>query len=202
MYLQYRDGKPTHQVQHTLAVNFRNKHELFESKKNQAACVARPATMDAKIILNSAPYLLYHQFNLDDNFRTYLEGALISENNLKTGLQKPPLQKNYEMAAGSQSRTVTFNNTFKQFSFLEILLVYNRSDQLLSIDNSYNAEVVATYIMSIKLQNVSNTYSEFNMVKFDLEDSEDQYTLHNAFTAWVTDGSSIAPRSTYAYNKM
>ena len=176
--------------------------KLFESKKNQAAGITRPTTMDANIILDSAPYLLYHQFNLDDNFRTYLQGALISENDLRTGLQKTLLQKSYEMVVGSQSRTVTFNNIFKQFSFLEMSLVYDRSDQRLNIYDSYNAEVAATHIKSIKLQNASNTYSEFNTVKFDLEDPEDQYTLHNAFTACVTDSSSIVSQSDYAYSKM
>ena len=39
------------------------------------------------------------------------------------------------------------------------------------------------------------------MVKFDLEVSEDRFTLHNAFTAWVTEDLSIAPQSDYAYNK-
>ena len=90
---------------------------------------------------------------------------MISENSLRTGLQRTPLQKSYEMAVGSQSRTIMLNNAFKQFSFIEISLVYD------------NAEVAATQIKSIKLQNASSTYSEFNTVKFDLEDLEHQYTL-------------------------
>ena len=148
-------------------------------------------------------YILYYQFDLDDNFRTYLEGAMISENSMRTGLQKPPLQKSYEMMMiGGQSRTVTFNNAFKQFSFIEISLVFDRSDQHLSIYDSYNAEVAVTQIKSIKLQNASNTYSEFNTVKFDLEDQEDQYMLYNAFTAWVTEESSIETQSDYAYNEI
>ena len=126
---------------------------------------------------------------------------MISENNLRTDLQRTPLQKSYEMAEGSQLRTITFNNTFKQFSFLEVWLVYNRSDQHLSIYDSYNTEIAATHIKSIKLQNLSNTYSEFNMIKFDLEDDEDQYMLHKAFTAWVTEGSSIAPLIDCAYSE-
>ena len=95
------------------------------------------------------------------------------ENLLRTGIRKTPLQtplQNYELVAGAQSKTITFNNTFKQFFFLEISLVFNRSDHHLSIYNSYNAEVAATHIKTIKLQNASNTYSEFNTVKFDLED--------------------------------
>ena len=177
-----------------------NMQRLFESKANQAAAAELPNSVDAKIVLDSAPYVLYHQFDLGGNFRTYLEGATISENNPRTGLQRTPLQKSYEIAEGSQSRTITVNNTFKQFSFLEVSLVCDRSDQHLSIYDSYNAEIAATHIKSIKLQNTPNKYSEFKTVKFDLEDEKDQYTLHNAFTAWVTKGSSIAPQSDYAYN--
>ena len=51
------------------------------------------------------------------------------------------------------------------------------------------------------MQNASDIYSEFNTVKFNLEDEEDQYTLHNAFVAWVTNSSSIVPESNFMYNK-
>ena len=51
------------------------------------------------------------------------------------------------------------------------------------------------------MQNASNTYSEFNTVKFNLEDEEDWYTLHNAFVAWMTNSSSIVPESDFMYNE-
>ena len=51
------------------------------------------------------------------------------------------------------------------------------------------------------MQNTSNTYSEFNTVKFDLEDEEDRYTLYNAFVVWVTNSSSIVPESDFMYHK-
>ena len=68
-----------------------NMQKLFESKTNQAAAAGLPNNVDAKIILDSAPYILYYQFDLDDNFRTYLEGVMISENSLRTGLLRTPL---------------------------------------------------------------------------------------------------------------
>ena len=179
-----------------------NMQRLFESKENQAAGAAIPNTMDAKIMVDSAPYILYHQLELDDTFRTYLESAMVSENNLRIGIQKTLLLKSYEISTGFQSKTVNFTNSFKKFSFLKISLVYDKSDQHLSIYDSYNAEIASTHLKSMKLQNASNTYSEFNMVKFHLEDAEDQYTLYNAFTASVTGGSSIAPQSDYVYNKI
>ena len=175
---------------------------LFEANTNLGAAAGLPDTVDAKIILKLTPYLLYTQFKLDTNFRNYLETALVSESKLRTGIQKTPYQKSYELIAGAQSRTINFNNALKQFSFLEISLVYDRSDKHLSIYDSYNAEVASTQIKSIKLQNASNTYSEFNTVKFDLEDEEDRYTLYNAFVAFVTDGSSIVAESEYMNNEV
>ena len=175
---------------------------LFETNTNLGAAAGLPDTIDAKIILKSTPYLLYTQFKLDTNFRNYLETALVSESKLRTGIQKTPYQKSYELIAGAQSRTINFNNALKQFSFLEISLVYDRSDKHLRIFDSYNAEVASTQIKSIKLQNASNTYSEFNTVKFDLEDEEDRYTLYNAFVAFVTEGSSIIAESEYMNNEV
>ena len=175
--------------------------KLFESKAQLATAATAIPTPDAKIILDSAPYLLYHQFNMEDTYRTYIEGALVSSRKLRGGLKLFPYQKSYEIVTGGQSKTFTFTNAFKQFEFLEISLVYDSSDQHLTIYDSYNAEVAATNIKSMKLQNASNTYSEFNTAKFDLEDEEDKYNLFNQFRSWVTKGSSVVPNSEYIHNK-
>ena len=178
-----------------------NMSRLFESKTNLAAGADYPDTVDAKIILDSAPCLLFHQFSLEDTYRAYFEGAMISNQVLRTGLKFSPYQKSYELVAGAQSKTFTFTNAFKQFAFLEFSLVFDKSDQHLNIYDSYNAETAATSIKYIKLQNASNTYSEFNTIKFSPEDEEDRFVLYNAFVAWVTKGSSIVPESDYLYNE-
>ena len=174
---------------------------LFESNAQLATANTAIPQPDAQIILTAAPYLLYHQFNLEDTYRTYLEGALVSSRKLRGGLKLFPYQKSYELVAGGQSKTFNFTNAFKQFEFLEISLVWDKSDQHSTIYDSYNAEIAATHIKSIKLQNASNTYSEFNTVKFDLTDEEDKYNLYNQFRAFVTKTSSILPDSEYLHNK-
>ena len=174
--------------------------KLFESKTDQGAAGSLPDNVDAKIILELTPYLLYYQFELEDTFRTYLESAMISNQVLRTGIFLTPHQKSYELVIGVQSKTFTFQNVFKQFAFLEFSLIFDRSDQHLNMFDSYNAEVAATQIKSIKLQNASNTYSRYNDIKFDLEDEEDRFTLYNSFVAFVTNGSSIVPESDYVYN--
>ena len=55
---------------------------------------------------------------------------------------------------------------------------------------------------SIKLQNACNTYSQYNYIKFDLEDEEDRFTLYNSFVAFVAKASSIVPESDYVYNEV
>ena len=130
---------------------------LFESKSNLAAATTAVGKPDAKIILDSAPYLLFHQFSLEETYRAYLEGAMISNQVLRTGLKFYPYQKSYELVIGSQSKTFTFTNAFKQFAFLEFSLVFDKSDQHLNVYNSYNAETAAKSIKYIRLQNASNT---------------------------------------------
>ena len=174
---------------------------LFETKGQVATRTTAIPQPDAKIILTAAPYLLYHQFSLEDTYRTYLEGALVSSRKLRGGLKLFPYQKSFELVAGGQSKTFNFTNAFKQFEFLEISLVWDKSDQHTTIYDSYNAEIAATHIKSIKLQNASNTYSEFNTVKFDFTDEEDKYNLYNQFRAFVTKTSSILPDIEYLRNK-
>ena len=89
-----------------------NMQKLFESKTNQATD-GLPDNVDAKIILESAPYLLFYQFLLEDTYRTYFEGVMISDQVLITGIKYSPYQKSYELVAGSQSKTFIFMIAFK-----------------------------------------------------------------------------------------
>ena len=66
--------------------------KLFETKANQAND-ALPTSVDAKIILTATPQLLFEQFKLDDNYHAYLEGVMISNKFLRTGIKKLPLKK-------------------------------------------------------------------------------------------------------------
>ena len=125
---------------------------------------------------------------------------MISNQVLRADIFLTPYQKRYEMVIDAQSKTFTFQNVFIQFAFLEFSLIFDRSDQNLNMFDSYNAEVAATQIKSIKLQKASNTYSRYSDIKFDLEDEEDRFTLYNSFVAFVTNESSIVPESDYIYN--
>ena len=150
--------------------------KLFQTNINQTADVLC-RSVDADIIFISAPYIMYKQFKLDDNFRTYLEGAMLSGHMFRTGIKPKPYQKSFKLVTSTKSRVTTFQTANKQFSFLTILLVYGKSDQHRSIYNTYNAELVSTKIKLIKLEDASNMYSSFNRVKFHASDANDNYLL-------------------------
>ena len=137
-----------------------------ETNENQGTN-ALPTSVDASNIFTSAPYILFEQFKLDDNFRTYIEGTMISEDVLRTGIEPTPYQKPFKLVTGTQSRVANFQGANKQFSFLSISFVYDKSDQNRSIYDSYYAELASTKIKSIKLENASNTYRSFNSIKLD-----------------------------------
>ena len=71
-----------------------------------------------------APYIMYKQFKLDDNFRTYLERVMLSEHVLRTRIKPMPYQNSFELITDTESRIVNFQGANKEFSFLSISLVY------------------------------------------------------------------------------
>ena len=148
---------------------------------------------DAKIILLQAPTNQYEKLNLNTNFRQYLETILFSAKTLRMGVQKTPYQKTYELQAASQEFTVDFINAIRQFDWIEISLLYDKSDKHLTIYNSYNAESAGKLIKSLEFANVSNQYSCTNTLKFDTANDLQKHLLWRQYMAWHTDGCSTAP---------
>ena len=66
------------------------------------------------------------------------------------GIQKTPYLKTYEMQLGCQDFTVDFMGANRQFDWIEISLVYDKSDKHLKIYDSYNAERATRLIKAIE----------------------------------------------------
>ena len=90
--------------------------KLLETNRNQTAD-ALPRTVNADIVITSAPYIMYEQFKLDDNFRTYLKGVMLSEHVLRTRIKPTPYQKSFELVSGTESRLVNFQQQISNFLF-------------------------------------------------------------------------------------
>ena len=102
--------------------------KLFESRKLLTSGTAIPAP-DAKIILTKEPFIQCEQILLDKNFRQYLETIMVSKKILRVGTQKTSIQKIYKINVGQDSLDTDFLGASRQFDWIELSLVYDKSDE-------------------------------------------------------------------------
>ena len=174
--------------------------KLFESRKALASNAAIPDTVDAEIIFTRAPFVQYEQILLDKNFRQHLETIMISKTILRMDAQKTPIQKTYEIQKGSDSLNVEFLGTNRQFDWIEISIVPDKSDKYATIYDSYNKEMAAQLIKTLGLNNFTELYSLTNEKKYDTDNLTQRHLLYKQFLAWNCNGSSVAPITDYIDN--
>ena len=184
----------------------RNASKLFETKEKLPSTTAGAAAAlptdapDASPYFFATPYLMYEQLTLSETFHKYISKIINSKRVLRTGIQKTPMQKTYEINVGSQSHVVDFTGASRQFSFIEIGLTFDKSEQHNNPYDSYNFELAATMIGSVQLENLNNRYSELNR-KYDLTDEHDKYLMYRYFVAWATGGGPcVGPLRQFAHN--
>ena len=131
-----------------------NMSRLFESRKVLASTTTTTPEPDVAILFTKAPFIQYEQILLDKNFRQHLETIMVSKKKIKMGVQKTPIQK-----TGSDSLNVEFLGTNRQFDWIEISIVNNKSDKNTTIYDSYNRELAAQTIKSIQLSNFTEICS-------------------------------------------
>ena len=142
----------------------------------------------------------YEQLTLDTNFRQYLETILFSAKVLRMGVQKTPYQETYELQAGSQDFTVDFQGANGQFHWIEISLIYDKSDKHLTAYDSYNAECASKFIESLEFANISDQYSSTNTLKFETDNDLQKHLLWKQYLAWHTNGYLTAPVTDFMKN--
>ena len=191
--------KFTFNLETTAAKLFETKAKLSNKTGGQPADLPTDSP-DASPYFYATPYLQYEQLTLSETFHKYISKVINSKRVLRTGIQPTPLQKTYEINVGSQSHVVDFTGASRQFSFVEIGLVFDKSEQHNSQYDSYNFELAATMIGSFQLENLNNKYGELNR-KYDLNDEHDKYLMSRYFVAWATGGGrSVGPLSQFAHN--
>ena len=144
----------------------RNMNKLFESNKKVTAIPENP---DALIQFYNRPYISYQEINLTKGASIYFTGILRSEAALRQGLLPSPYQQFFEINTGTQSFTCIFKGAQRQFDWLEISIVYDKSFQHTTIYNSYDLEIASKLIKTTKFENTSTTYSLTGKLSFDLE---------------------------------
>ena len=128
-------------------------NKLFDSRKVLASTAKAAPSADAEIIFTRAPFVQYEQILLDKNFRHHLETIMVSKKILRMGVQKTAIQKTYEIKQGSDSLNVEFLGANRQFDWIEISIVPDKSDKHTSIYDSYNGEMAAQLTKTLQLSN-------------------------------------------------
>ena len=114
--------------------------------------------------------------------------------------QERPIQKTYEIKQGSDSLNVEFLGENRQFDWLEISIVNNKSDKHSTIYDSYNRELAAQKIKSLQLSNFTEIYSLTNEKKYSIDNLTQKHLLYKQFVAWNCNGASVAPLTEYMDN--
>ena len=111
-----------------------------------------------------------------------------------------PFQQEFEVNTGIQNFTCTFKGAQRQIDWLEISIVYDNSYQHSTIYDSYDVELAAKLIKTIKFENTSSTYSMTGKLTYDLEKDDDKYQLYCMLAAFTCGGCSFAPLTRYINN--
>ena len=176
----------------------REMNKLFETNKKLAAI---PASPNALINIYDRPYIPYQELKLTETSDVYLSRILRSETALRQGILPSPCQQLFEINTGTQSFTCTFKGAQRQFDWLEISIAYDKSYQHTTIYDSYDLELAAKLIQTIKFENTSTTYSITGKLFFDLE-KEDKNILYKMLVAYNCEGCSSTPLTQYKSNEI
>ena len=116
------------------------------------------------------------------------------------GVLTAPYQQLFEISKGTQSLTVTFKGAQRQFQWLEISLIYDKSYQHLTIYDSYNMELAAKMIQSIKFENTTSTYSLTGKLEYSYKNHDEKIMLYKMFVTYNCNVCSTAPLTQYKNN--
>ena len=177
----------------------RNMNKLFESTKKLAAIPDEP---HALIQFHNRPYIAYQKITLTQNFDIYFSGIIRSETAVRIGLLPAPYQQLFVVNKRIQSLTVTFKGAQRQFERLEISLVYDKSYQHVTIYDSFDLELVAKMIQSIKFENTTSTYSLTGKLECNYKNEDEKNTLYKMFAAYNCNGCSTTPLTQYKNNEI
>ena len=122
---------------------------------------------------------------------------MVSKKIIRMGAEKTPIQKTYEIKQGSDSLNVEFLGANRQFDWIKISIVPDKSDKQTSIYDSYNREMAAQLIKTLQLSNFTEIYSLTNEKRRNIDNLTQKHLLYKQFVAWNCNGSSATPLTDY-----
>ena len=173
-------------------------NKLFESNKKVTAISDNP---DNLIQFYNRPYISYQEINLTKGANLYFTCILRSETALRQGVLPSPYQQLFEVNTGMQSFTCTFKGAERQFDWLEISIVYDKSFQHSTIYDSYDLELTSKLIKTIKFKNNSTTFSLTGKLSNDLEKDDDKNILYKMLVSKACEVCSTALLTQFKNNE-
>ena len=182
-------------------VNFPHKIDtrfLFSLENN----MNRLFETNAKAGTPYRPYVSYPQITVDNKFSAYFNGILRSRGALRTGAISSPYQQSFEINTRTQSLKVSFSVLNKQIEWLEIYLVFDKSDQHQTVYDSYDVELAAKYVQLLALENTSTTNSLTGQLEYNVSNADDKHWLYQMFVTYYCEGCSAPPLTQYKNNEI
>ena len=87
-----------------------------------------------------------------------------------------------------------------EFNWPEISLVYDKSYVHETVYDSYNLELAAHLIESIKFVNASKAYTLTGKLSYDINNKDEKNLLYKMFVAYQCNGATFAPLTDYKNN--
>ena len=81
-------------------------------------------------------------------------------------------------------------------------MAWNKSYQHLKIYDSYDLELAAKLIKSVKFENTSTNYSLTGKLEYEVNKNDELHILYEMFLAYQCNGCSTAPLSQYKKNEI
>ena len=100
------------------------------------------------------------------------------------------------------SLNVNFRGLNKQIEWLEISLVYDKSDQHQTMYDSYDVELAAKFIQALTLENASTTYGLTGQLEYNISNEDVKQWLYKMFVAYFCYGCSMVHLTQYKNNKI
>ena len=111
-----------------------------------------------------------------------------------------PFQQTFEVATGAQTISVDFQGASRELNWLEISLVYDKSYAHETVYDSYDLELAAHLIESVKFVNASKAYSLTGKLSYDINNKDEKYQMYKMFIAYICNGATFAPLTNYKNN--
>ena len=110
------------------------------------------------------------------------------------GAQKTLIQKTYEINVRQDSLDIDFLSANRRFDWIELYLVYDKSNKHTTIYDSYKVQMASKKIKSVRLTNFTEIYSlTTNEKKYDIGNLTQKHLLFKQFVVWSCNRSSVAP---------